>query len=412
MLGRVKHLMKCSCPSDHFLVFLARNSHPYRRPNVFCFCSQAATQYSRCFRHSEHLIFLRISLEIGTRGIQAETCPCHAIRQRQYEGRHLQSATTMLRPRFPAELLDQIVDHLHDTSDALKRCCLVSKSWVPRTRRHLFADVNFRTEKDLRSWKNAFPDPSTSPACYTKNLIWCPEAVVAADTEEHGLIPAFSRVVHFEVGISGSEASLIPFHGFSPALKSLRITCTGLTSSPILNFLHSFPLVEDFSVIACDTLLIDNADEQPTIIQPPLTGALKLSAFGGMDSIISRLFFPSNGIRFQKLELSLNCEEDVQPISALVEACCLTLEFLEISVGIYGTSVWSVFPYQWLISVCRRAPAGSYRPVYSDWTQICSAWVEAQSPMGGDDPQNNHAQTQKSPTNLAQCKMGKLHPVD
>ena len=34
---------------------------------------------------------------------------------------------------LPAETLDHIVDHLHDTKDALRNCCLGSKSWVPRT---------------------------------------------------------------------------------------------------------------------------------------------------------------------------------------------------------------------------------------------------------------------------------------
>jgi hypothetical protein len=32
---------------------------------------------------------------------------------------------------LPAELLDYVIDHLCDTQDALRNCCLVSKSWVP-----------------------------------------------------------------------------------------------------------------------------------------------------------------------------------------------------------------------------------------------------------------------------------------
>ena len=92
--------------------------------------------------------------------------------------------TTMPHPRFPVELLDYIVDHLHDVRDALESCCLVSTSWIPRTRRHLFAKVAFRSENDLQSWKNVFPEPSTSPACYTDHLvICCPEGVTPADAE-------------------------------------------------------------------------------------------------------------------------------------------------------------------------------------------------------------------------------------
>ena len=37
--------------------------------------------------------------------------------------------TTMSNP-LPAEMLDRIVGYLHDTQDALKNCCLVSKLWA------------------------------------------------------------------------------------------------------------------------------------------------------------------------------------------------------------------------------------------------------------------------------------------
>ncbi|KAF9642961.1 hypothetical protein BDM02DRAFT_3104213, partial [Thelephora ganbajun] len=56
------------------------------------------------------------------------------------------SQTTMSnphKPHLPPEILDYIVDFLYNEPETLKQCCLVSKSWVPRTRKHLFADINF-----------------------------------------------------------------------------------------------------------------------------------------------------------------------------------------------------------------------------------------------------------------------------
>ena len=64
----------------------------------------------------------------------------------------------MSKPYLPQELLDHVVDNLQDTKDA------------PRTRKHLFADVRFRTAKDLQSWKSTFPDPLTSHAYHTQIL--------------------------------------------------------------------------------------------------------------------------------------------------------------------------------------------------------------------------------------------------
>ena len=54
----------------------------------------------------------------------------------------------------------------------------------PRTRRHLFAEVDFPSAKRLESWKKTFPDPSTSPAHYTKVLvIGGTKVVTAADAK-------------------------------------------------------------------------------------------------------------------------------------------------------------------------------------------------------------------------------------
>lgn len=65
----------------------------------------------------------------------------------------------------PPEMPDLIIDHLYDDPTALKTCCIVSKSWVPRTRKQLFARVKFdSTGFRFKLWKKAFPDPSNSPS--------------------------------------------------------------------------------------------------------------------------------------------------------------------------------------------------------------------------------------------------------
>jgi len=62
-----------------------------------------------------------------------------------------------MSPDLMPELLDLIVDHLRGELTTLETCCVVSKSWVPRAQKHLFAHVEFHVEL----WKKAFPDPST-----------------------------------------------------------------------------------------------------------------------------------------------------------------------------------------------------------------------------------------------------------
>jgi len=41
-------------------------------------------------------------------------------------------------PQLALELIEAIIDHLHDDAQSLCRCALVSRTWVARTRSHLF----------------------------------------------------------------------------------------------------------------------------------------------------------------------------------------------------------------------------------------------------------------------------------
>ena len=74
-----------------------------------------------------------------------------------------------------------------------------------------------------------------------------PQIITAADVGEGGWIPTFSRVVHLEMeidrtGVDGPEAfNLTQFHGFSPALESLRVVIAYFPCSPIADLLDSFP---------------------------------------------------------------------------------------------------------------------------------------------------------------------------
>ena len=254
---------------------------------------------------------------------------------------------TMSRSRLPPELLDHIIDFLRDSYLTLKNCCLVSKTWIPRTRKHLFADIEFETTDDVQSWKTVFPDPSTSPARHAKTMfIGCPYVIEAAGKGNGRWLLAFSRVNHLTMGIPKRDPkpmtiSLVPFHGFSPALKSLRVDSSALTHSQIFDLVRSLPLLEDLSIDAPDR---DGwgSNKQPTVTQPlnspPFTGSLKLRTHDGMHFIASRLLSLPNGIHFRKLALTWHREEDVSSTKALVDGCCSTLKSLKIDGEFLSTS--------------------------------------------------------------------------
>jgi len=259
-----------------------------------------------------------------------------------------QTATTMSSPPLLPELLDIVTDHLHDTEDALRNCCLVSKSWILRTRRHLFAEVRFESRKYVESWKEIFPDPSTSAGHYTKSLlINFHRGVTAADAEPGGWIRGFSQVEHFELGCYDGLrfiTPLLPFHGFSPVIKSLEVKFVALPPSQVFDLILSFPHLEGFTVInSYDMPDKGDSDRLPPATQPPnparFTGSLSLLMMAGMGSIARRLLSMPGGLHFRELTLMWVEEEDIPLTSGLVEMCSNTIETLDITCDPNGMSI-------------------------------------------------------------------------
>jgi len=262
-----------------------------------------------------------------------------------------QNATTMSSPHLLAELLDNVTDHLHDTKDALRNCCLVSKSWIPRTRKHLFAEVRFEAMKDLESWKEIFPDPSTSPGHYTKSLlVHCLRTVDAADGEAGGWIRGFPRVEHFKLGCYDGlrfRTSLLSFRTFSPVLKSLHVEFVALPSLQVFDLILSFPLLKDLAVINSYEIPADYDDDgsggPPPIIQHSnpikFTGTLTLLMLAGMEPIARRLLPVPSGMHFRALSLMWVHAADISLTRGLVERCSHTLESLDITCDPNGTSI-------------------------------------------------------------------------
>jgi len=262
----------------------------------------------------------------------------------------------MSNPHLPPELLDRIIDLLHDNPEALEECCLVSKSWIPRTRKHLFANIMFRTQKSLRSWMETFPDPFNSPAHHTHTLTYS-QSVECSGAGDW--ITSFSRVVHLDVfglGFRSSPTrpmgSFVPLHGFSPILKSIRLDFSIIPASQLFNLILSFPLLEDLTVVTyfeASTDGVDDPGELSTAFQPSnpptFTGSLELLMRGGTGPIARRLLSSPGGIHFRKLTLTWYQDSDGPSIRGLVGECSGTLESLKITRSTQGTSILHLSPH-------------------------------------------------------------------
>ena len=137
------------------------------------------------------------------------------VHNKRRRGRDGAPKTDAFRNHLPPEILDYIADLLHDKSETLRGCCLVSKSWIPRTRKHVFADISFHSPADLELWKKTPPDHSSSPAHRTQTLlVGCPEVATVVDVGEGGWIQTFfTRCI---VGGAGQPSERQQPGGLSP----------------------------------------------------------------------------------------------------------------------------------------------------------------------------------------------------
>jgi hypothetical protein len=231
---------------------------------------------------------------------------------------------TVMSSPLPPEILDLIADHLHDDLTTLKTCCVVSKSWIPRTRNHLFARIEFHASRpQVELWKKTFPDPSNSPAHRTRHLyIRGLSFTTSTDAEVGDWVRTFQNVVRLDLewfGRKNHKISLAPFHGLSPALRSLRLIATPME---VLDLICSFPLLEDLALFAPSQR--DDVWNTPST-SPKLTGSLELRNIGGIRSAARRLLDLPNGLHFTEITIACH-NEDVESITKLVSRCSGNLE--------------------------------------------------------------------------------------
>jgi hypothetical protein len=109
---------------------------------------------------------------------------------------------------------------------------------------------------------------SISLSCRKTLLVGYSKAGTAADADA-GWIRGFSRVVHLEVGsderchlLSPDESviSLVPFRGFSPVIKSLRVLFPVHPPSQVFDLILSFPLLDDLAVTVYYETPTDNGN--------------------------------------------------------------------------------------------------------------------------------------------------------
>ncbi|KAF9778127.1 hypothetical protein BJ322DRAFT_1114377 [Thelephora terrestris] len=212
--------------------------------------------------------------------------------------------------RLPLEILDYIVDFLDDEPQALKDCCLVAKSRVPRARKHLFSEIKIVSLTALNAWWKVFPDSGISPGYRAHSLhLSSIDVISLVVVGGPGWIQPFFSVVRLK-------------------MRSVYETPGSYTSSQFFKLICSLPLLDDLDIEVYWT----GNDDGPVFklrASPPLTGSLSVSLVEGIEYFARGLPALPNGFHFRKVVCTWDFEEDLLWIMALMEGCYNTLEYVE-----------------------------------------------------------------------------------
>jgi len=272
------------------------------------------------------------------------------------------TTTTTTIPRLPQELIDHIIDHVNDR-ESLKACSFVCSQWSPRTRKHLFSQVEFASQRDLERWcARIHPGPSGLPSLVEDLTLseyhphhspksplpfWL-RSPIFTNAAPHFQSFSALRVLEIQRWLMsiGRISSMV--HSFGSSLENVtRLTLRDVTAYPrtLAMFVSHFPRLDDLSVsIIYLPRILDGTGD----LHPRFRGDIVPIHPRGYFSVSNILVRVPKGVfkaitllepRFRQITLahaSYGVWRDYWP---LVEACAGSLEELRILADVTGEQI-------------------------------------------------------------------------
>lgn len=235
-------------------------------------------------------------------------------------------------PELPQELIDQIIDHLHNDEKALYECSLVSHDWLDASRVHKFAKITLGRTK--RANVDSYHGVVAAP--YIQEL-------TLYDSPSRPIPTSFANVRRLRlVGgvVPGVEdiPSLLPF----PMLNELTlIQCKLNDFNHLAHLLHNFPRLSNLTTRLRYTLAAPGEIKDLPIGDGDschsFTGSLVIDEArarrvmeSGIKMFIHLLPALPGGVHFRSIDI-ITRRLDVTELNALLKACGSNLETLDLS---------------------------------------------------------------------------------
>lgn len=163
------------------------------------------------------------------------------------------------QPTFPQEVVDELIDWVGVSSVGqgdphLRSCSLVARSWVQRSRKHLFHDIELTSAPSISSWIRNIPPGAGGVSRYVRKLwLGCNWDQWSQRFPSVGHLRSFTRTEELRLtywcgGHATREEVEEAFGGFGPSVRSLSVSLPRGDAGSFLHLLSLFPHLDDLSI--------------------------------------------------------------------------------------------------------------------------------------------------------------------
>lgn len=225
--------------------------------------------------------------------------------------------------RIPQELVDKLIDELVDDAKSLRTCCLISRRWVGRSRRHLFRLLTFPRTDKFTSYRNMFPiDHSVNSHVRALVIAQVPYSGLEHFKAFRGL-ESLILVDIVNRPMEGQDTIGFLAEGFGATLsiKSLKLIQWRVSPTTLMEFICRFPSLKELIIQRMDFLCGLPRWKLPSRF-PRFTGRLDFVDRNGHDAVgrflrlLSRL-----PLAFREISIETVSSGAPDPIITILEKC-------------------------------------------------------------------------------------------
>ena len=239
--------------------------------------------------------------------------------------------------RIPPEVIGEILGHFVASSDlgSLRSCALVSRSWVPSSRPHLFRTVTF-SRSGIKRWLRTFPVPEESPAHLVRDLRIRIEGSDNTLKKVSEYTPWFTSVVRVTLSVQrGWKLCVYPHRRLPQSTTSLAIDADLICLAQILDIMTGLPNLDDLSLSG--RCLSDgfSPSEAGTELRWRFGGGLRLIGGFADENFMDALLEIPTCLRFTEVEIRCTRNSLLSTVK-LAEGCSKTLMKLSYTISLYS----------------------------------------------------------------------------